>query len=125
MNAVGKKRILIIDDDPALRRLLQFGLERAGYATVTADHGGMAMAILGHESFDLITVDLMMPIMDGLRFLRWLRHEAWIAVPTLVFTSCDARNLAEEALAIGATGVAVKPVQLPEFLARVAGLLPT
>ena len=91
-----KKRILIIDDDPALRRLLKFGLEKAGYETLTADHGGDAVALVGRETVDLMLVDLMMPVLDGLRLLRWLREESRLDVPALVFTSFDRKNLAEE-----------------------------
>jgi DNA-binding response OmpR family regulator len=118
-----KKRVLIVDDDPALRRLLQFGLEKAGYETLTADHGGEAMALVGREPVDLMLVDLMMPVVDGLRFLRWLREEAKLDLPALVFTSFDRPNIAEEVRATGATDIIRKPVRLPELLARVEQLL--
>ena len=82
-----KARVLIVDDDPALCRLLKFGLDRAGYETLTAADGAQAMALLGPQRVDLIIVDLMMPVIDGLRFLRWLRQEAKLDVPALAFTS--------------------------------------
>ncbi len=118
-----KKRVLIVDDDPALRRLIQFGLTKAGYETLTADHGGDAMTLVGREAVDLLLVDLMMPVVDGLRFLRWLRQEAKLDVPALVFTSFDRHNLVEEVRATGATDILKKPVRLPELLDRVQQLL--
>ena len=118
-----KRRILIIDDDPALRRLMGFGLTRAGYEVVTAEQGAEAMALLGRGPVDLVLVDLMMPVVDGLRFLRWLRQEAKATVPALVFTSYDKNNAPGEARALGASDVLVKPVQLPQLLERVKRLL--
>lgn len=117
------KRVLVIDDDPTLRRLIGFGLTRAGYATRTAENGEAAKALLQAEPADLVLVDLMMPVVDGLRFLRWLRDEVRLTVPALVFTSYDAPGLAAEAAAIGATDLIHKPVRLPELLDRVAALL--
>lgn len=118
-----KKKVLIVDDDPVLRKLMKFGLEKAGYQVQTADHGGQAIERLGQESVDLILVDLMMPVVDGLRFLRWLRQEARASTPALVFTSHDAKDVTDEALATGATDLVIKPVKLPELLERVKRLL--
>ena len=118
-----KKRILVIDDDPALRRLISFGLTRAGYEAITADNGAVAMEILAGQKVDLVLVDLMMPVVDGLGFLRWLRHEAKVEIPALVFTSHDAAEVIDKALASGATDLVNKPVQLRELLAKVARLI--
>ena len=118
-----KARVLIVDDDPALCRLLKFGLDRAGYETLTAADGAQAMALLGPQRVDLIIVDLMMPVIDGLRFLRWLRQEAKLDVPALAFTSYDKNNAPGQALTLGATEVAVKPVKLPQLLETVTRLL--
>ena len=118
-----KRRILVIDDDPALRRLIRFGLGRAGYEVLTAEQGAEGMALFGQGPVDLVLVDLMMPVVDGLRFLRWLRQEARATVPALVFTSYDRNNAPGEALALGASDVLVKPVQLPQLLERVKRLL--
>jgi CheY-like chemotaxis protein len=122
-SAPSKKRVLVIDDDPALRRLLSFGLQRAGYETLTAQHGGEAMTIVGSVPLDLLLIDLMMPVIDGFRFLRWLREEAGLAVPALVFTSYEQKDLADEARSRGATDVIRKPLKLPDLLDRVGRLL--
>ncbi len=120
---MSQKQILIVDDDPSLRRLLQMGLEKAGYKTLTADNGEDARKALQGQSVDLVTVDLMMPVMDGLRFLRWLRQEAGAAVPALVFSSYDPQHVVEQAQAAGATAVLKKPLRLPAVLTEVERLL--
>lgn len=120
-----RKRIMIIEDDQSLRRLMQFGLQRAGYEILTAEHGGEAMSLLARETVDLILVDLMMPVVDGLRFLRWLRQEAQVPVPALVFTSFEGGATADEARSVGATDIVLKPVKLPELLERVRRLIGT
>src|SRR3954447_14673260 len=120
---VRSKRVLVVDDDPTLRRLIVFGLRRAGYETVTAQHGGEAMPVVTSGPFDLVLIDLMMPVVDGLRFLRWLRTEAGLSVPAVVFTSFNQQNVEAEVRAAGATDVVIKPVELPELLDRVGRIL--
>jgi len=120
-----KKRILIIDDDPDFRYLFKLGLDMAGYETLTAENGADAMSVIERETLDIITVDLMMPVMDGLRFLRWLRNEAKVSLPALVFTSSVSKDIVVEATAAGATDVMLKPVKLPELLEKVARLVNT
>ncbi|MBI3268610.1 MAG: response regulator [Planctomycetes bacterium] len=117
-----QRRILIIDDDANLRDILVVSLEEEGYETVSAENGAAAIAILEREAFDVVLVDLVMPKMDGLRFLRWLRGEHKSRVPTLVFTgSLDVRGeLEKDALSAGADGVLLKPVDFPVLLAALA-----
>lgn len=121
--ATTTKRILVIDDDPTLRRLIAFGLARAGYATRTAENGAVAKDLLLAEPADLILVDLMMPVVDGLRFLQWLRGEIRADVPAVVFTSYAAPEMTALATSTGATVVIHKPVQLPTLLGHVRRLL--
>ncbi len=72
----------------------------------------------------MIIVDMLMPLMDGLRFLHWLRQEAKLETPSLVLTSLDNRGLSVEALVAGATDVIVKPVSLPLLLKKLGALVP-
>lgn len=126
MNAHGatRRRLLVIDDDEVLREMLVANLEEEGYDVVAAPNGAEAMPILRSGAFDAILVDLVMPRMDGLRFLKWLRGEATSAVPALVFTgSFDSRrDIRQEALAAGATELIFKPVDIPDLLAALARL---
>ena len=121
------KRILIVDDSPDLRSLLSMGLDMAGYQTATAENGAAAMPLVERETFDLILLDLHMPVMDGLHFLEWLRGKARIMVPVLVFTSSDVDDnelaMRERVQAAGATDLLPKPAQLPVVLERVARLI--
>ena len=90
MNDARKLRILVVDDDPSILELLSIVLEMAGYEVLTAGDGAQAVSLLQNlvpESLvDVIMVDLMMPVMDGLRFMRWLRAEQKSTVPVLVLT---------------------------------------
>ena len=121
------KRVLIVDDDPDLRALLVMGLELAGYRCVAAENGAAAMPLVQAQAFDVILLDLQMPVMDGLRFLEWLRQEVRNPAPVLVFTSVDAdaegREICDKVMAAGATGVLSKPARLPAILEKLGGLL--
>ena len=113
-----KCRILVIDDDAALRDILSLSLAEEGYDVRVAENGAVAMEILKTEVFGVFLVDLVMPKMDGLRFLTWLRTEAKNTAPALVFSgSFDARGgIEKEALAAGATALLIKPVDFPVLL---------
>ena len=117
------RRILVIDDDPVYRELLSIALTGEGYGVMLAEHGQAAKEILEREDVQIIILDLLMPLMDGLRFLNWLRQDARIEVPTLVLTSMDSRELSVEALVAGATDVIVKPVSLPMLLKKISAVL--
>ena len=117
------RRILVIDDDPVYRELLCIALTGEGYGVMLAENGQAAKEILEREDVQIIILDLLMPFMDGLRFLNWLRQDARIEVPTLVLTSMDSRGLSVEALVAGATDVIVKPVSLPILLKKISAVL--
>jgi CheY-like chemotaxis protein len=118
------RRVLVVDDDPVIRMLLGMGLEHYGYECVTAEHGKAAQAILQRDSFDLLVVDLLMPVMDGLAFIRWLRKTAMDTTPVLVFTNVDDLKIAREAVACGANALAGKPMPLRELVAAMNTLIP-
>ena len=90
-----------------------------------AENGQRAIEILeegGFDQTDVIVLDLLMPILDGLRFLRWLRDDARSDVPVLVITSVDSRALTVETRVAGATEVLVKPVALEKIVAKLQAL---
>ena len=120
---VRPKRILSIDDDPILRRLVQIGLQKAGYETVIANNGAQARGLLAQEPVDAILVDLMAPVMDSLRFLQWLRGEANSNVPALVFTSTLTPEILGSARDAGATDILTKPLRMEQLLANLRGVL--
>ena len=96
-----RKSILLIDDDKILGRLMTIILEKEGYEVAVCGDGSEAVRALETRSFDLLIVDLMMPVMDGLRFLRWLRDDARSDVPALVLTSVDDEGICQDVLDAG------------------------
>jgi DNA-binding response OmpR family regulator len=111
-----KKRVLIVDDDATIRMLLQIGLRLRGFECLMAENGLAAQQILQENHPDLIVVDLMMPMMDGLAFIQWLRQTAHNGTPVLVLSSVNNPQITQDALQSGANGFAHKPVRIHQFL---------
>jgi DNA-binding NtrC family response regulator len=104
-------RILIVDDDPIQRRLLEEAVKRFGYDAVTAEGGEQALAMLrtARGSFDLMVLDLVMPDLDGMGVLERLARED-IALPVIVQTSRGGIDTVVGAMRAGAFDFIVKPV---------------
>lgn len=117
-------KLLLIDDDAILRDLLALHLELQGYQILTASDGQAGLVILNETNVDLIVLDLMMPVMDGLRFMRAL-NAALPAPPSVIVLSAAGHGDREKELkAAGAHFVIRKPVDPQEFLACVRRALP-
>jgi two-component system sensor histidine kinase/response regulator len=117
---VKKKRILVVDDNPALRELLKMILEGSGYEVSVAPHGGSALAQVQMSPPDLVLTDLMMPVLDGSELVRQLRSNGRTAyVPVLVLSS----NPNASAIASNADAVLGKPFNRAGLLATVKSLL--
>lgn len=114
---------MVVDDDSMFRDLLTYGLEEDGYDVVTATNGADAASILEKTRPDVLIVDMMMPVMDGLRFLEWLKEKARLEIPTLLLTCIDDRALFVEALVAGAEEVILKPVGLDILLEKLRLIL--
>lgn len=117
------KSILLIDDDELLCDLLASLLQLEGYATVQAGDGEAGLAQLANARFDLVILDLLMPRMDGIRFLRVLADRVASPPPVLVLSASATAAVAEEVRVPGVVGVVRKPVQPPELVARIAALI--
>lgn len=115
-------RLLVVDDEPALREALQSSLEFEGYAVVTANDGQAALEAVAREPYDAVLLDVMMPRLDGLTACRRLRA-AGNHVPVLMLTARDAVGDRVSGLDAGADDYLVKPFELDELLARVRALL--
>jgi CheY-like chemotaxis protein len=87
--------ILIVDDEPIIRELFQRVLEHEGHTIVTAGNGREALEEVRHQVPDLILLDLNMPLMDGISFLRLLRrHMDWRKIPVVVMSAmADKHNI--------------------------------
>ena len=115
-------RLLVVDDEPALREALQSSLEFEGYKVVTANDGQEALAAVAAEPYDAVLLDVMMPRLDGLTACRRLRASG-NHVPVLMLTARDAVGDRVSGLDAGADDYLVKPFELDELLARVRALL--
>ncbi|MDP4508242.1 response regulator transcription factor [Nonomuraea turcica] len=115
-------RLLVVDDEPALREALQSSLEFEGYKVVTANDGQAALDELARESYDAVLLDVMMPRLDGLTACRRLRGSG-NHIPVLMLTARDAVGDRVSGLDAGADDYLVKPFELDELLARVRALL--
>lgn len=113
----------MVEDDAVYRDLLALGLGCEGYDVVTAENGAHALSIVQESKPDAILLDLLMPVMDGLSFLRTIKEEGSAPIPTLVLTCLEERSYAVEALVAGAADVLTKPVDLDDLLRRIEALL--
>ncbi|MEV0583235.1 response regulator transcription factor [Nonomuraea sp. NPDC050310] len=115
-------RLLVVDDEPALREALQSSLEFEGYRVETVNDGLAALEALEREPYDAVLLDVMMPRLDGLTACRRLRSGG-NHVPVLMLTARDAVGDRVSGLDAGADDYLVKPFELDELLARVRALL--
>jgi CheY-like chemotaxis protein len=114
-------RILIADDEPAIRRLLQRILSQEQYTVATASNGREALAAIAQETPDLLVLDLMMPVMSGWEVYRQLRSREHARLPIIVLTAGERASRAQQQLPD--TIVLAKPFELDDFLATVAHVL--
>jgi two-component system response regulator MprA len=116
------ERILVVDDDQPILRMLVRTLEAAGYAVTTSGDGGAALAALERAVPDAIVLDVAMPGIDGLAVCRRIRSKG-LALPVLLLTARDAVSDRVEGLDAGADDYLVKPFAPEELLARLRALL--
>src|SRR5690606_11327800 len=117
--------ILVVDDEPANRKLLSDLVAREGYTVLTASGGSEALALLERdESVDLVLLDMMMPTVDGMAVLTELQKRGTLpGIPVLVVTAHDERSLRLKALAAGAIDFITKPVDRIELFSRIRTLV--
>lgn len=88
-------KILVVEDEAHICRIMTMWLTRHGHDIVEAANGRMALDLLDHESVDLIISDMNMPILDGLGLAKAVRNERGLTIPILLVTArCDQRALA-------------------------------
>ena len=114
-------RVLVVDDEHALRRLLRLYLEKEGYNVVEADDGLDALSLLRRGGIDLALVDIMLPELDGFELVRRIRVES--GVPIILVTARGEEGHRVAGLELGADDYVVKPFSAPEVVARVRAQL--
>ncbi len=117
-------RVLVVDDDPDVRSLVELKLRLEGLEVVTAASGEEALAQLSVQTVDLVVLDLMMPGIDGIEVCRRIRDTAEIAhLPVIMLTARAQEKDVERGLTVGATDYVVKPFSPRELMVRVRGAL--
>jgi len=115
------ERILVVDDEPQLTRVLRTGLKSRGYDVRVAADGVSGFKMFGDWHPDLLITDLAMPNMDGLELTRQIRGIS--QVPIIVLSAKDEEKTKIEALDLGADDFVTKPFGIDELLARVRASL--
>jgi two-component system KDP operon response regulator KdpE len=110
-------KVLVVDDEPPIRKLLRVGLTTQGYEILDAPNGKAALELIAQKP-DLVILDLGLPDIDGLELLRRLREKNE-SVPIVVLSSRDAEAAKVQALDLGADDYVTKPFGMEELLARI------
>jgi two-component system, OmpR family, KDP operon response regulator KdpE len=113
--------ILIVEDDPSIRKLVRVNLAKRGYTVSEAEDGHKAMALFQEVPVDLVLLDLMMPGLSGVDVCTWIRARS--SVPIIVMSARLEEDLKVAALDAGADDYVTKPFGAEELLARVRAFL--
>lgn len=120
MDAFSKRRILIVDDDPLIRRIVAQSLTEVGFQTQAVASGQTAVALVRQAPPDLVLLDVMMPGLDGYHVCRLLRQEPQGAsVPIIMLTAMDEIESVVKGLRSGADDYITKPFAIDELVMRV------
>jgi len=104
-----KKRILVVDDDPINRKLIVKILSKKDFESIEAGNGVEAFSVLTNNDIDIILLDVVMPVMNGIEFLKEINTKPkYMNLPIIILTTDDGKKV--EALSLGANDVIIKPV---------------
>lgn len=112
-------QILVVEDDPAIRRLVSMVLQRQGFAVETATDGVEAVLKLGLSDYDAIVLDLMMPNLDGFAFMNTLADHDPARLRKIIVTSAASPTVIQERMRGQPFDVVPKPFDIHELAARV------
>ncbi|MCD4753781.1 MAG: response regulator, partial [Anaerolineaceae bacterium] len=115
------KKILVVEDELALRETISYNLRQQGYKVLTVDDGEQAISIAESESPDLMLLDIMLPTMDGFEVCRIVRQE--MNLPIIILTARSSEIDRVLGLEMGADDYIVKPFSMRELLSRVKAQL--
>ncbi|MBI5025308.1 MAG: response regulator [Nitrospirae bacterium] len=117
--------ILVVEDSPTMRQLISFALKRVPDSNVVeATDGVDALKKLSVKKFDIILVDINMPVMDGLKLVSLVRNDPnYKNIPIIIITTEGAEEDKKKAMAIGANAYLAKPIQTQELLKLVGQFL--
>lgn len=115
-------RILVVEDDKSLNKMICSKLNREEYLTFSAFDGEEAIEIMDKEHIDLIVTDIMMPRMNGYELIKLLRSTSYF-LPILIITAKDQIEDMEKAFSAGTDDYMIKPINLKEMVLRIQALL--
>jgi two-component system, OmpR family, response regulator ResD len=113
--------VLVVDDDATTRDVIVRYLEREGFEALEAEDGGRARALIETSSPNLVILDLMLPGIDGLSVIRWIRSTGWL--PVIMLTALGEETDRIVGLELGADDYVTKPFSPRELIARVKTVL--
>ena len=113
-------QILIVEDEKPISNLIQLALKKAGYHSTCAFDGMSAADLLEKERFDLILLDVMLPLVDGFELMEYIRP---LEIPVIFLTAKDSISDRVKGLRMGADDYIVKPFEMIELLARIDAVL--
>ncbi len=116
-----RKKILLVDDEAAIVQSLRYNLEKNGFVVTAAGDGRSAVALAASEEPDLVILDIMLPLLDGIEACKEIRKTS--TVPIIMLTAKDQEFDKVLALELGADDYVTKPFSLGEIIARVKARL--
>ena len=116
-----KPRILVVDDEPTIRKFVRANLEARDYEILLASDGSEAISEIEKEMPDLIILDLVMPKMDGFEVCRQVRE--WSQIPIIILSARDGEMDKVKCLEMGADDYITKPFGVDELMARVKAVI--
>jgi CheY-like chemotaxis protein len=126
--AARPKKILVVDDNAVIRKVVESKLKASGFEVVTAKDGSAVVSAIHHEKPDLILLDLLFPPdpmdvgmhWDGFAIIRWLHNMSEASdVPVIIISGTDPAKFRDRCLAAGATAYLHKPLDMDELLSTV------
>ena len=114
--------ILIVEDDIHIQKLMSIRLQKEGFSTLTADNGEQAIEVLMKHKVQLMLVDIMMPVMNGIDLLRYLKSNSF-SVPVIMTTVKESIEDKKSCFDLGADDYLIKPIDREELVLRIRAVL--
>ena len=122
----GNGRVMIVDDEDNVRKVMRLSLAKAGYDVVEAEHGGEGITVIGSDDnmlmLDVIICDIRMPKINGLEAITFFQQQ-YPSVPIIVVTGFPDQKMATDLLSRGVFDYLVKPVEKEKLLQTVAAAM--
>ncbi len=119
------KKMLTVDDSPSVRKLVKFTLKVKGIQVSSAADGVEALELMKQEDFDAIILDINMPRMNGMEFLKSIKaNDQYASIPVIMLTTEGQDDDKDKAIALGATAYMVKPFKPTQLLTLLEKIVP-